>query len=395
MRSSSGAAASGGVAGGDFRFQGQWLEQGTGIYNFRARDYDAKTGMFLSRDPVEPLQYEPESFNPYQFVYHNPHVYSDPTGMITLTELNAGLNGQTILQNFQRAAVSQAKDYIKDRLGNIFGDVMGSFLQSFLPGSSFLDVIQSTNPRNAGREFEYFAKGELCDAIRGTSLENMWIAPGVNVGGTPVGVDLERVDPYLGLLPIEQAANQGNLEIFNIFLKANAQHRNALIYATKAKQIAIVQALIDVGTNLDVRDVTAEFAGWTPLMHASFLGYIERLKKRQRPNVPQRDATLTSGNADTSIPGYLDKQVSRKLDELKTKQSTLRLEAEISDRLMEACQVNGISREVLIEALFQHYEADEQAWSAILAEAKRRAEVRVQIANMKRAKSMMQRFGDT
>lgn len=122
---------------------------------------------------------------------------------------------------------------------------------------------------------------------------------------------------------------------------------------------------------------------------------LERLKKRQRPNVPQRDATLTSGNVDTSIPGYLDKQVSRKLDELKTKQSTLRLETEISDRLMEACQVNGISREVLIEALFQHYEADEQAWSVILAEAKRRAEVRVQIANMKRAKSMMQRFGDT
>lgn len=122
---------------------------------------------------------------------------------------------------------------------------------------------------------------------------------------------------------------------------------------------------------------------------------LERLKKRQRPNVPQRDATLTSGSVDTSIPGYLDKQVSRKLDELKTKQSTLRLEAEISDRLMEACQVNGISREVLIEALFQHYQADEQAWSAILAEAKRRAEVRVQIANMKRAKSMMQRFGDT
>lgn len=122
---------------------------------------------------------------------------------------------------------------------------------------------------------------------------------------------------------------------------------------------------------------------------------LERLKKRQRPSVPIRDASLISGSVDTSISRYLDKEVSRNQTELKTKQSTLRLEAEVSDRLMEVCQANGISREVLIEALFLHYEADEQAWSAILAEAKKRGEHRMQVANMKRAKSMMQRFGES
>lgn len=122
---------------------------------------------------------------------------------------------------------------------------------------------------------------------------------------------------------------------------------------------------------------------------------LERLKKRQRPSVPMRDASLMSGSVDTSIPRYLDKQVSRNQTELKTKQSTLRLEAEVSDRLMEVCQANGLSREVLIEALFLHYQADEQAWSAILLEAKKRAEHRMQVANMKRAKSMMQRFGES
>lgn len=119
---------------------------------------------------------------------------------------------------------------------------------------------------------------------------------------------------------------------------------------------------------------------------------LERLKKRQRPNVPARDASLASGSVDISTSGYLDIQQSTTQPELKTKQSTLRLEASLSERLSDVCQANGISREVLIEALFQHYENDSDAWQTILAEAKKRGDLRMQIANTKRARSMMQRF---
>jgi len=177
---------------------------------------------------------------------------------------------------------------------------------------------------------------------------------------------------------------------------------------------------------------------------------LERLKKRQRPNVPSRDASLSapsqdistsryqdsqisgdqdtqisgdqdsqisgdqdtqiSGDQDTQISGEQDSQISGDQDsqisgdqdtqisgkppeQLLTKQSTLRLEASLSQRLSEVCQDNGLSREVLIEALFEHYSNDPEAWQAILAEAKRRGERRMQMANLKRAKSMMQRFG--
>lgn len=158
---------------------------------------------------------------------------------------------------------------------------------------------------------------------------------------------------------------------------------------------------------------------------------LERLKKRQRPSVPARDASLTnssqdisnSSSQDISTSGYQDTKaiegeinsdssnqhisksssqdisISRYQDtkvsthpELKTKQSTIRLEAELSERLSELCKANGISREVLIEALFEHYEADPQVWQAILALAKAKGEQRMQVANMKRAQSMMQRF---
>lgn len=121
---------------------------------------------------------------------------------------------------------------------------------------------------------------------------------------------------------------------------------------------------------------------------------LERLKKRQRPNVPSRDASLSSPSQDISTSRYQDSEISGKPSEqLLTKQSTLRLEASLSQRLSEVCQDNGLSREVLIEALFEHYSNNPDAWQAILAEAKRRGERRMQMANLKRAKSMMQRFG--
>lgn len=126
---------------------------------------------------------------------------------------------------------------------------------------------------------------------------------------------------------------------------------------------------------------------------------LERLKKRKRPSDQSRDASLTSSNTDNSASNNIDISTSRNQDtetarnqEIETKQTTLRLEAGISDRLMAVTRSNGISREVLIEALFEHYEASPQAWEEILADAKKRGELRMQLANIKRAKSMMQRF---
>jgi hypothetical protein len=65
------------------------------------------------------------------------------------------------------------------------------------------------------------------------------------------------------------------------------------------------------------------------------------------------------------------------------------------DRLQERCRDNGISREVLIEAMFEYCEADPTVLETILLKAKEKNEQRQQVANQKRAKSMMQRFGQS
>lgn len=143
---------------------------------------------------------------------------------------------------------------------------------------------------------------------------------------------------------------------------------------------------------------------------------LDRLRNRNRPTVPARDASLTSTapvapvipiapidstSLDTSTSRYQKSQIpqtqdSRHLDlelSLQTKQSTMRLEQGLSDRLQEVCRENSISREVLIEALFEYSQAHPDLLNEVLTEAKAKNEHRQQIANLKRAKSMMEKFG--
>ena len=145
---------------------------------------------------------------------------------------------------------------------------------------------------------------------------------------------------------------------------------------------------------------------------------LERLKNRQRPIVPARSVSIESENVDTSTSGHLesintDGLVSESLEwenadslisnqetstltkppkMLTTKQTTIRLEAKLLERVTKLCAKENLSREVLFEALFEHYEQDGEAWASILSEAKLKAENRLMIANRKRAKTMMKRF---
>jgi hypothetical protein len=136
---------------------------------------------------------------------------------------------------------------------------------------------------------------------------------------------------------------------------------------------------------------------------------LERLKQRQRPTVPSRDTSLESlgldisipesldnsmpTNSDTSMSESLDKGVSKSQPKnLATKQTTIRLETKLLERVTKVCAKENLSREVLFEALFEHYEQDSEAWEAILGQAKEKAGHRLAIANRKRAKTMMQRF---
>jgi RHS repeat-associated protein len=180
LRTASGAAANAGAAGGDFRFQGQWLESESGLYHFRARDYDSRTGTFLSRDPVDIIETEPESFNPYQFAYNNPYIHSDPSGEFTITEVQASLSLQDALAAVRQYSVNEARQRLQSKAYEAVGNAALNTLQSYVPiPSSLKTVIDSA--QNAGNYFEKWFQDSFCEFLPDTS--QVFFQPGVTVDG--------------------------------------------------------------------------------------------------------------------------------------------------------------------------------------------------------------------
>jgi hypothetical protein len=166
---------------------------------------------------------------------------------------------------------------------------------------------------------------------------------------------------------------------------------------------------------------------------------LERIKNRQRPEVPKRDPGITptvppfvessissipdiedSTNPDIQIStlsnekspsqsvdasmsrligieasSYSDIQISTLPDgtspTLEVKQTTLRLEKAVSDKLQALCHQEQICREVLIEAMFSEMLDAPEMRERIIALAQKRQRKRTAMANHKRAVSMMQR----
>jgi RHS repeat-associated protein len=63
----------------DKQFTGQRLD-GTGLYYYGARYYDAEIGRFISADTIVPDPANPQSLNRYSYCLNNPLKYVDPSG---------------------------------------------------------------------------------------------------------------------------------------------------------------------------------------------------------------------------------------------------------------------------------------------------------------------------
>lgn len=103
-------------------------------------------------------------------------------------------------------------------------------------------------------------------------------------------------------------------------------------------------------------------------------------------NSPVHSSILTSRHTDIQTSSLLD-------NPFPTKRSTFRLEADLIERLHTFCRRHGLSREVLIEAMYEYMEDHPEAMEQVAAQAQAKNEHRQQIANRKRAESMINRFG--
>lgn len=137
---------------------------------------------------------------------------------------------------------------------------------------------------------------------------------------------------------------------------------------------------------------------------------LERLKNRVKPTVEAREPALSptkieddsstpnnqvlGESQDISKPKFISELTPTSEMNLEIKQTTIRLEKSLAARLSSECQNQDISREVFIEALFLYYENNAGVQKKILKDAKKRHQQRTAIANYRRAKSMMSKFGN-
>ena len=63
-----------------FRFTGQRLESGIGLYFYNTRWYDAAAGRFAQGDTIIPGAGNPQAWDRYAYTNNNPVRYTDPTG---------------------------------------------------------------------------------------------------------------------------------------------------------------------------------------------------------------------------------------------------------------------------------------------------------------------------
>ena len=83
------------------RYVGEYLDQDSGFYHLRARDYDPKIGRFVSRDRFEGIRNNPLTLNPYLYTNADPVNGVDPSGHFGLGGMMAAMDIRSTLSNIQ------------------------------------------------------------------------------------------------------------------------------------------------------------------------------------------------------------------------------------------------------------------------------------------------------
>jgi len=241
--------------GGDFRFQGTWLETASGLYNMRAREYDPRTARFTSRDADEGEFREPETFQPYAFANSNPCVYRDPSGRETLIEINIVTLIEDSLAVMRQVGVNYAKNKIKSSIFNAFINVASQELGQLSPEyGALLKALRAADIGEAAEKLEKNLLGAVCRVP--TVQDSIYIEPSIDGNGDAIHDGLScheyegkkfpasyfkrgngRPDFILSTTPPTKVTGRGAILVGEIKLSANRFYKNYVSPGGKTKQL--------------------------------------------------------------------------------------------------------------------------------------------------------------
>jgi hypothetical protein len=111
-------------------------------------------------------------------------IYSDPTGLTTLSELNATMEVSNILDSIRGLSTAYLRQYASDRVKGIVSDITIRLLQQMVPSFPGLSAI--TNFGRAGLQFEDLVTRGICGVIGDNYvhyLDSLWFEAKVRTNG--------------------------------------------------------------------------------------------------------------------------------------------------------------------------------------------------------------------
>ena len=138
------------------RYVGEYLDQDSGFYHLRARDYDPKIGRFVSRDRFEGIRSNPITLNPYLYTHADPVNGVDPSGYFSLGELNISMDMMNSLQTLGARITYFMNLYDKVQAVSGFIELISgaNSIMGVIQGLSALDFDINGHPSNASFDYK-------------------------------------------------------------------------------------------------------------------------------------------------------------------------------------------------------------------------------------------------
>jgi RHS repeat-associated protein len=184
-----------------FGYTGEQRDLETGFMHLRARAYDPSTGRFQQRDPVAGAGRVPTTLNRYAYVLNNPVNHIDPSGMILVPALVAGVIGASA---GAVGAVAQGGDLEDAVLGAAIGLVVGAGVVTAGAPTAGIAGAVTSGAIGGGSNF----LGQMYAMEEGDEFDVGSFAGSVAGGylGGPLASSAGNVASALGLKATERAA---------------------------------------------------------------------------------------------------------------------------------------------------------------------------------------------
>jgi len=261
-------------AGGDFRFQGAWLEDGDGLYHMRAREYDPQLGRLTSRDPRNGVFQRAETLNPYVYAVNNTHVFADPSGEFTLIEINTTQLIETSMGALKSFVVSRIKRKVTDTIFQAVSRVTLEQLGNLYPPlGEVWKALKSGDLAQAGRNFEAAFKKKICGAIgaEGPITRTLWFYPGIRPNGDAVSPGLNC--PNLSAPRYSAGNSYPDFVLSEVSpteaSKLGASDKSILIGDFKLSGNGLYRQYVEPGNKREQFDAITRFAGRHTYTHTA------------------------------------------------------------------------------------------------------------------------------